>query len=76
MAENQSKSAYDWAELILGAGATITDKIFSSKEPKDEVIETQPTIQQTQYTDLATKAAIGVAGIAGVFLAYKLIMKL
>lgn len=66
------KSAYDWAELILGAGATITDTVFNSKE-KTEIITTETQTINDEYLDLLKKVAIGVGGMAAVFLVYKII---
>lgn len=67
------KSAYDWAELILGAGATITDTVFNSKEKTEIIADTTQTTNDDEYLDLLKKVIIGVGGMAAVFLAYKII---
>lgn len=67
------KSAYDWAELILGAGATITDTVFNSKDKSDVLTDTTQSSSNDEYLDLLKKVAIGVGAMAAVFFAYKII---
>lgn len=67
------KSAYDWAELILGAGATITDTVFNSKNDKTEILTDTTQSKDEEYVDLLKKVAIGVGAMAALFFAYKVI---
>ena len=67
------KSAYDWAELILGAGATITDTVFNSKDKSEVLTDTTQSSNNDEYLDLLKKVAIGVGAMVTVFFAYKII---
>ena len=49
------KSAYDWAELILGAGATITDTVFNSKDKSEVLTDTTQSSNNDEYLDLLKK---------------------
>ncbi len=67
------KSAYDWAELILGAGATITDTVFNSKDKLDVLTDTTQSSSNDEYLDLLKRVTIGVGAMVAVFFAYKII---
>lgn len=67
------KSAYDWAELILGAGATITDTVFNSKDKSDVLTDTTQSSSNDEYLDLLKRVTIGVGAMVAVFFAYKII---